>query len=110
MSALTDRVAALPWMTRLDTTQDCDGYRWSHMPLKAVGDRWLMEKYKCRARARWRFTALLDVTGTGGGYDLDARDGTYCWAHLWTQLRHNPAEGDRTRRGLRKIREQETRT
>ena len=31
MSARTDLVARLPWVTRLKQTQDCDGYRWSHL-------------------------------------------------------------------------------
>lgn len=30
-----------------------------------------------------------------------AYDGTYCWAHLWTQLQASPAEEDRLQRELK---------
>jgi hypothetical protein len=62
--------AALPGVTRLERTQDCGSYRWGHMPHVALGDLWLMAKYKCRNRARWQ---------------VDYRDGAsrvVCWKHL----------------------------
>lgn len=100
MSTATDLAARLPWVTRLDQTQDCDGYRWSHMPVAALSSSQVMDRYRCKARARWRFTALREEDR----YAFAARDGTYCWAHLWTQLQHNPAEKDRLQRELRRLR------
>lgn len=91
MSPLTDLVAQLPWVTRLDETQDCISYRWGHMPLKALGDSFLMSRYKCRARARWRFEPLPDPFLPG----LAPEPGIYCWAHLHTQFHRNLAEESR---------------
>ena len=92
-----DLISRLPWVTRLERTTDCDGYRWSRMPLKALGDTFLMSKYKCRASARWQFRADRRA-------QVPASDGTYCWAHLWSLgLQYSPAEEERTRRGLAKL-------
>ena len=97
MSARTDLVARLPWVTRLERTQPCDGYRWSSMSWKARCDPELMAKYKCKVPARWRFRALKRNP-------LPARDGTYCWSHLWAMgLQHDMAEQARTQRGLAKM-------
>jgi hypothetical protein len=97
MSTRTDLVARLSWVTRLEQTRDCDGYRWAHMPHKALRDPEIMARYKCRARARWRFRADKRA-------DLPAHDGTYCWSHLWSLgLQHNMAEEARTNRGLAKL-------
>lgn len=93
MSRRTDLIAQLPWVTRLAATQDCDGVRWSHMTGKALRNRELFNKYKCRARARWQFTAFR-------GAGLDAGDGTFCWQHLLVQLRSSPAEDERVQREL----------
>jgi hypothetical protein len=97
MSAITDLVARLPWVTRLERTQDCDAYRWGHMPLAALDSSQTMAKYRCRNRARWQFTALRDAF-------LPASDGVYCWPHLGTALRHNMEEWERTARGLQRLR------
>ncbi len=96
MSTATDLAARLPWVTRLDETRDCDGYRWSHLPLAALSSSLAIEKYRCRNRARWQFTALREEDR----YAFAAWDGTYCWAHLWTQLQASPAEEDRLRQWL----------
>ena len=89
MSATTDLVARLPYVTRLDATQDCDGYRWSHMPLKALADMDIM--------ARWQFRALPQPD--------QAANGTYCWHHLFSLgLWSNPAEEDRYRKALARLR------
>jgi hypothetical protein len=100
MTTRTDYVARLPWVTRLEQTQDCDGYRYAHMPLKAVGDPEIRATYKCRARARWRFRALASSRRNPAA----AQSGTYCWSHLWSLgLQHGMAEHARTQRGLAKI-------
>lgn len=99
MSELTERVARLPWVTRLDETRDCDSYRWNHMPLKALHDPAVAAKWKCRARARWQFRALPAKRSA----DLAATSGTYCWSHLMVQLHHMNEEG-RTRRKLGELR------
>lgn len=97
MSTRTDFVARLPWVTRLEQTQDCGGYRWAHMPGKALRDPAVMAKYKCRNRARWRFRALPESPRN----PLPAQDGTYCWSHLWSLgLQHGMAEEARTKRKL----------
>lgn len=97
MSKRMDFVARLPWVTRLEQTQDCDGYRWAHMPHKALRDPVIMAKYKCRARARWQFRADKRA-------EIPAQDGTYCWAHLWALgLQYSDAEQARTNRGLAKL-------
>lgn len=101
MSSRTDLIARLPWVTRLEQTQDCDGYRWSHMPGKALRDRALFDRYRCKARARWMFRGLR---GTG----LDADDGVFCWQHLLVQLRSSPAETERAERELGRLSEQGT--
>jgi hypothetical protein len=68
------------------------------MPLKALHGPEAMARFKCRARARWQFRAL------GRGY-APARDGTYCWHHLFSLgLYHGTDEEARTRRGLAKLR------
>lgn len=106
MSVITDRIALLPWVTRLAETVPCQAYRYAHMPGKALwdskgqaADPALKKKYRCRNRARWQFRGLPDQL-------FPARDGTYCWSHLLVQL-YSMAEEDRTRRGLARIREQE---
>jgi hypothetical protein len=97
MSARTELVARLPWVTRLEQTTDCDGYRYAHMPFKAFRDPEIMAKYKCKVRARWQFRALKRGA-------TPARDGTYCWSHLWALgLYHGLDEEARTRRGLDKL-------
>jgi len=97
VSARTDLVARLPWVTRLDQAQACDGYRWSSMSFRARRDPELMAAYKCRVPARWRFRALKRNP-------MPAQDGTYCWSHLWAAgLQHDPAEEARTRRGLARM-------
>jgi hypothetical protein len=101
MSRRTDLIAQLPWVTRLDATQPCDGMRWSHMPGKALRDQALYDTYRCKLRARWQFTAL---SRTG----MDAGDGVFCWPHLLVQLRANPAEEERAARELGRLSAQGT--
>jgi hypothetical protein len=104
MSALTDLVARLPWVTRLEKTRACDGFRWGHMPLAALDSSQTMEKFRCRARARWQFTGIHHEGRSRRVVFMDAPDGTYCWQHLCVMLRHNPDEDDRTIRELRRLR------
>lgn len=97
MSERTELIARLPWVTRLDRTQDCDGYRYSSMSFKALRDPVLKAKYKCRVPARWRFRALRRNP-------MPARDGVYCWSHLWSRgLQHDMAEYARTMRELAEL-------
>jgi hypothetical protein len=100
MRITTSEAARLPWVTRLDQTQACNGYRWSHMPGKALRNPELMAAYQCRCRARWQFAALREVP-------YPATDGTYCWSHLLVQL-DRMHETSRTEHELTAIREQET--
>jgi hypothetical protein len=97
MSALTDRIARLPYVTRLDATQECDGYRYSAMSFKARRDPVLRATYRCKAPARWRFRALRARRP-----DLPpASDGTYCWHHLFSLgLYHDMAEEERYLRAM----------
>lgn len=98
MSEATDRIARLPWVTRLDASQRCDGYRYSSMSGRALRDPALRETYRCKAPARWTFRALKR------GY-LPAQDGTYCWHHLFScGLQHDETEDARTVRGLARLR------
>jgi hypothetical protein len=93
-------VAQLPWVTYLDKTRDCDGYRWAHMPLKALRDPEVMAGYRCKNRARWQFRASRAACPM-----IPAEDGVFCWAHLWALcLRRNPVEEQRTARGLARLR------
>jgi hypothetical protein len=62
--------AAVPGVTRLAASQDCSSYRWAHMPVKALGDLWLMKKYECRNRARWQVSYP------------DGSSRVVCWSHL----------------------------
>jgi hypothetical protein len=106
MSERTDLIARLPWVTRLESTQDCDGYRYSAMSFKAFRDPVLREKYKCKAPARWRFRALKQRDPRLA----QAQDGTYCWRHLFSLgLQHDMAEEARTTRGLEKLRKEAAR-
>ena len=100
MSELAGLVARLPYVTRLDETQACDGYRWSSMSRKALADSFLMSRYKCKARARWQFRALrLSVRSP-----YPAADGVYCWHHLFScGLQHDDAEDRRYRRALARL-------
>lgn len=98
MSELTELMARLPWVTRLDEAVPCTGFM-SHTPLKAVyrmGNRPPVGGYHCKKTARWQFTALPDS---------GARDGTYCWPHLLSRGLHaDLTETCRTQRGLDKLR------
>jgi len=95
MSKATDRVARLSWVTRLEKTQPCDGYRYSHMPLYARGNQEVMDRYKCKNRARWKFRSLKRSW---------AKDGIYCWSHLIScGLRGDMLEDARTDKGLKKV-------
>lgn len=110
MSAFSDRVGRLPWVTRLPETVPCDTYRYGHMPGKALwGSKGqaatpeLKEKYRCRNRARWQYRGLPDPAFPP--HD----DGTFCWPHLMSRLYATPAEEARMKRELRRLREQEER-
>jgi len=102
-------VARLPWVTRLDEAHPCDGYRWSHMPLKAIygrrgqpPDPAELEKYRCRKSAWWKFEAIFPSTR-----EAQAPDGIYCWQHLFSLgLRANMAEDARFQKAARRLREQ----
>ena len=80
----------LPYVKRVKPDFICDGYRWSQMPLKAVYDPVLKEKYRCRNDGHWKFKALKRSY---------ARDGTYCFAHLHSLgLVHDMDEEKRTKK------------
>jgi hypothetical protein len=100
LSERQELVSRLPWVRRLTTSPGrCEGYRASHMPLKAwfqMGDRppdlVLREKYRCKRAAWWRFRALRRS---------GARDGDYCWTHLIVSgLQANEMEDKRAGRKL----------
>lgn len=104
MSTLPALMTRLPWITRLDEPQDCQAYKWTHMPRYVLADLTLMNRYKCRNKGRWQLAAL---EGTG----RDARSGIYCWRHLRAQIDGHTAEKGRTWSALRKLqREQEARS
>lgn len=65
-----------PGVTRLDETQPCSGYRWSHMPFKALRDAELYDTYKCKKRGRWEYGGKV-----------------WCWQHLHVQLRPHTGFG-----------------
>jgi hypothetical protein len=87
VSARTELISRLPWVTRLPAAGDCRGWSTSAGPHRG---------HVCRNRARWQFTALPGSS---------AEDGAYCWAHLLVQLWCDPREEDRTRTGLAYARE-----
>jgi hypothetical protein len=101
---LAKLVARLPWVTRLEETQGCDAHRYGHMPGKALRDPVLFATYACKNSARWQFTALLASDGLRGP-GLAATSGVYCWTHLFCQIRGYPAEEERYRRELARLRE-----
>lgn len=83
----TELITRVPWVNRLDPPEKCDQYRWSAMPMKAVHNPMLKEKYCCKVGARWRFTGLdtktpLDDFITGV---LIGKSGVYCYSHLINQ-------------------------
>lgn len=87
MRITTQLAATLPWVTRLPATQECDGYRWAHVTMKALRDPAILATFKCKQRARWDFNAeTLNPR--------PARSGVYCWSHLLVQL-HHQGEQDR---------------
>ena len=96
---LTGLVARLPWVTRLGETQACASYRWGHMPLKALGDPFLMSRYKCRNHARWQFSPLPDPYLPG----LAPARGVFCWPHLLSQFHRNMAEQARYDREIARL-------
>lgn len=60
-----------------DGDGQCEGYRWSSMPLKAVYDLELRETYRCKKAARWRYRYLV---WRGSGKSAEVRK--MCWTHL----------------------------
>ena len=95
MSRAAERVARLPWVTRLEKTQPCDGYRYSHMPGYARGNQAVMDRYKCKNHARWKFRSLKKSS---------AKDGVYCWPHLIScGLRGDMLEDSRTDKALERM-------
>lgn len=90
--------AKLPWVLLLAEARKCDGYRYSIMPARALTDPFLREQYRCKNRARWRFSALKQ------GVKIAAMDGVYCWAHLVADcLYFSPAEEARTEEAATEI-------
>lgn len=96
---LTDAIKLLPWVTYLPkqkTPRPCDGLRYSSMPLKALFHHGPNQtkpptgttRYKCKVSARWRFKALKKS---------DAKDGVFCWSHLWSQCLWHMGEHDRAK-------------
>lgn len=87
----------LYYVKRVTKPVPCTGYRWSKMPLKAVYNLELREKYRCKNLAYWRFTALKKSY---------AKDGIYCMSHLYAAgLNHDQDELDRTERQYKKFKE-----
>ena len=76
-------ISRVPWVTRLTTPVDrCDGYRRGQMPIKALSDPELREKYRCKRRGWWEFRAIPKSRRSAwGNY---GSGGTYCWLHLWS--------------------------
>lgn len=76
-------VTDLPWVRRLrKPTDQCNGYRWSQMPMKAIWNPVLKEKYRCKNRGHYRFKALKRVVWQ------PADNGDYCWSHLFVEIYH----------------------
>jgi hypothetical protein len=78
-----DKIEQVPWVKRVKEDKQCDGYRWSQMPVKAVwnkdgtrADPALKEKYRCKNKAKWHFTALKRD-------EFSAKSGDYCHSHLF---------------------------
>lgn len=98
MSEMTELMARLPWVTRLDEAVPCEGFM-SHTPLKAVyrmGNRPPVGGWHCKKTAQWQFTAQPES---------GARDGTYCWPHLLSRgLYRDMMETTRTSQALDKLR------
>lgn len=82
-TALLKRV---PWITYLDKAKSCDGVRWNKVPLKAIypmngKPAEGIEKWRCKAPARWKFTALRKKDSGG----MRSTSGTFCRVHLHQQ-------------------------
>lgn len=84
----------VPWITKRKTPIQCEAYKWSSMPLKAVHsmhgkEPTGIEKYRCSKPGYWKFRALKRAY-------FPAKDGTYCWMHLvFSGIHHNPEEDRR---------------
>jgi hypothetical protein len=91
---LARALAACPWITRLDETCQCDGYRLSRMPMRDRRNPQRREKWRCKAPARWKFRPMARRAMRMS--ELRARRGTYCWQHLWSLgIQGNMDEDDR---------------
>lgn len=73
-------VSLLPWVRRLTDREVglCEGYRRSSMPLKALCDPELRERYRCSNLARWRYRYLDSANRAG----RSPRREDLCYAHL----------------------------
>lgn len=81
----------LPFVTWRKKAKDCEGVKWSKVPMKAV---WhpkthrrqpesMLDPYRCRRPGHWQFKSLKRSL---------SKDGTYCMAHLFQQLHHDSKE------------------
>lgn len=76
LGAVAELLKTYPQVTYLEESHTCEG--------------WMSRRPRsCRNPARWRFRARRNQ-----GRHRESRTGTYCWAHLWTQLYTN-VEGPR---------------
>lgn len=85
----TEVIKLIPWVIYLrEKVIRCEGYRWSHMPLRDACDPERREKHRCSQRGYWRFKASKRS---------NAYDGVYCWQHLLSAgLYHDMIEVNRT--------------
>lgn len=88
---------SLPFVFYVDERRQCDGVCWSRVPVRAV---WhpkthrrqplsMLDPYRCRTPAHWRFKALKKSR---------SKSGTYCMSHLVTQCIYDPHEEARVQR------------
>lgn len=80
----TELIVRVPWVERLDVPVTCDQYRWSAMPMKAVHNPVLKEKYRCKVGARWKFTGLKLKSKKDVWHEhvLVGKSGIYCYSHF----------------------------
>lgn len=97
--SITQQYAALlPYVIHLTSARPCQGWRTATMTAEAAGNPAKREKYRCRNRARWRFTPLHR------DHLVHAPEGVFCWSHLVMDcLYFSPAESRRTESALAEL-------
>jgi len=92
-SRRADFLKRLPWIKWLKEGRTCDGYRYNRMPVKAMHDSELKEKYRCKNPAHWKYKTLKKSW---------AEDGVYCMAHLYANCIWDMHEMARVERWIQK--------